>query len=74
MVDVAVEITEKGAEMDNLAHENTYEAFLRLFKWSTAGCIALMIAMAVGFFGGGGLIGGTIVFVILTAVFLYLLK
>ncbi len=69
-----VELPENGAEMDYDAHDKTYAGFLRLFKWSTAACLALMIAMAVGFFAGGGLVGGTIVFVILTAVAIALLR
>lgn len=64
----SIEISENGAEMDYQAHENTYEVFLNIFKWGTVGCIALMIAMAVGFFAGGGLIGGTIALVILLAI------
>ncbi len=70
----AVEITENGAAMDYMAHENTYDGFLRLFKWGTAACIALMVAMAIGFFAGGGLVGGTIVFAVLLAVSVYILK
>ncbi len=66
-----IELPENGAEMDYLAHEKTYEVFLNIFKWGAVGCVALMIAMAVGFFGGGGLIGGTIAFIILMAISAY---
>ncbi len=69
----SIEISEDGAEMDYLAHEKTYEVFLNIFKWGTVGSIALMVAMAVGFFGGGGLIGGTIAFVILMAISAFIL-
>lgn len=51
--------------MDYAEHERTYGAFLKMFKWGTAFCVALMIAMAAGFFAGFGLFGGTVVFAIL---------
>ncbi len=68
MAEQIIELPENGAEMDYEAHEKTYEAFINLFKWGTIGSVALMIAMAIGFFGGGGLIGGTLAFVILLAI------
>ncbi len=64
----SIELPENGAEMDYQEHEKTYEVFLNLFKWGTVGCTVLMIAMAVGFYAGGGLIGGTIAFIILMAI------
>ena len=63
-----VELPENGAEMDYEAHENNYQIFVKLFKWGTAACVALMIAMAIGFFGGGGLIGGTLAFAVLLVI------
>lgn len=51
--------------MDYPEHENTYDAFIKLSIWTTVFCVALLVAMAFGFFGGGGLIGGTILLVIL---------
>lgn len=63
-----VELPENGADMDYEGHVKTYENFVKLFKWGTVASVALMIAMAVGFFGGGGLVGGTIVFFILLAI------
>jgi len=33
--------------------------------WTTAACVAILVAMAFGFFAGGGLIGGTLLFVVL---------
>ena len=53
--------------MDYPEHEKTYDQFLKLSIWSTAFCIVLLIAMAFGFFGGGGLIGGTLLFLVLMA-------
>ena len=52
--------------MDYSAHERTYSGFLKLTKWTIAGCVSLLIAMAAGFFAGFGLFGGILVFAILS--------
>jgi Bacterial aa3 type cytochrome c oxidase subunit IV len=57
---------ETGAEMDYPEHERTFNMFLALSKWGVILCVALLIAMAFGFFAGGGLFGGIVVFVVLT--------
>ena len=57
---------EIGATMDYPEHEKTYGGFLALAKYGTLACIALMIAMAFGFFVGG-FISGLAVFVIVMA-------
>ena len=54
--------------MDYEEHEKTFELFLLLTKWGTIITVALLLAMAFGFFAGGGLIGGTIAFVLLVIV------
>ena len=54
---------ELGAEMDYAEHERTYDAFLKLTKYGTIACVALMIAMAFGFFVGGWF-SGLLVFLI----------
>lgn len=59
---------ELGAEMDYSEHEKTYTRFLMLAKYGSLVCVALMIAMAFGFFGGGGLISGTILFILICAI------
>ncbi|MFZ1814045.1 MAG: aa3-type cytochrome c oxidase subunit IV [Rhizobiaceae bacterium] len=69
----AVKSSEHQNAMDYAEHENTYAAFLWLTKWTVAICLALLVAMALGFFGGMGLVGGILVFVILMAVSLYLI-
>ncbi|MEM7214467.1 MAG: aa3-type cytochrome c oxidase subunit IV [Pseudomonadota bacterium] len=51
--------------MDYPEHERTYERFIKFSIWTTAACVALLVAMTFGFFGGGGLIGGTLLFVVL---------
>jgi len=58
--------TPKNA-MDYPEHERTYDIFLKFSIWSTAICVALMVAMAFGFFAGFGFIGGTLVFAVLIA-------
>lgn len=54
---------ELGAPMDYPEHEKTYAGFSILVKWSTITLIALLIAMAFGFFVGG-FISAAIVFVL----------
>lgn len=65
MADQSYHIDDQGAAMDYPEHEATYSMFLTLTKWGIIGNVALLIAMAVGFFMGGGLIGGTLVFILL---------
>lgn len=57
-----------GAPMDYPEHEKTFNLFLALTKWGMVATAALLIAMAFGFFAGGGLFGGLIVFVLLMIV------
>ena len=54
--------------MDYPEHERTYDAFLWLTKWTVAFCIGLLIAMAFGFYAGGGLFGGTLLMILLMIV------
>lgn len=53
---------EVGAAMDYAEHDKTYAGFLNLAKYGTLACVALMAAMAFGFFVGG-LFSGTLFFV-----------
>ena len=57
-----------GQVMDYEEHDKTYELFLTMTKWGTVATVALLIAMAFGFFAGGGFFGGLIVFVLLLIV------
>ncbi len=59
---------DQGAPMDYPQHENTYSMFLWLTKWGVLFNIALLVAMAVGFFMGGGFIGGVLSFIVLMVV------
>lgn len=59
---------EVESAMDYSEHERTYSAFLWLVKWGVIELLILMIAMAIGFFAGWGLIGGILVFAVLTVI------
>jgi hypothetical protein len=63
----AAKKAETSTPMDYAEHERTYANFLWLTKWGIAGNVALLIAMAFGFFGGFGLFGGILIFLILVA-------
>lgn len=65
---------ETGARMDYVEHEKTYAMFLAFAKYGTIFCVALLIAMAFGFFGGGGFISSTILFVLIFALGSYLAR
>lgn len=65
---------ELGAKMDYAEHEKTYSMFLSLAKYGTLACVALMIAMAFGFFTSAGFISATILFILINAVGAFLLR
>jgi Bacterial aa3 type cytochrome c oxidase subunit IV len=54
---------ELGAAMDYAEHFSTYHLFVRLAKWGAITCIALLAAMAFGFYTSAGFISATILFV-----------
>ncbi|WP_105984626.1 MULTISPECIES: aa3-type cytochrome c oxidase subunit IV [unclassified Brucella] len=58
---------ELGAPMDYAEHEKTYAGFAGLVKWATVVLVALMIAMAFGFFAGG-FFSATVLFVLVCVV------
>jgi hypothetical protein len=65
---------ETGAEMDYSEHEKTYHRFLGLAKYGTLSCVAILIAMAFGFFTSAGFFSSLILFVLICAVGAYLLR
>lgn len=66
---------EMGANMDYAEHEKTYSMFLTLAKYSTLVCVALLIAMAFGFFvSSAGFFSSLILFILICAVGGYLLR
>ena len=54
---------ELGAAMDYSEHEKTYAGFTGLVKWSIVALVALMIALAFGFFVGG-FFSATVLFIL----------
>jgi hypothetical protein len=65
---------ELGAKMDYSEHEKTYSLFLGLTKYVTLATVALLIAMAFGFFTSAGFISATILFVLLNVVGAFILR
>ncbi|MFN4205665.1 MAG: aa3-type cytochrome c oxidase subunit IV [Agrobacterium albertimagni] len=65
---------ETGASMDYKEHEKTYDLFIAGTKYGTAILVALMIAMAAGFFGGAGLIGGFFIWIILSVAGVFMMR
>ncbi len=65
---------ELGAEMDYPEHERTYHVFLVLARYGAMHIVALLIAMAVGFFTTAGFFTAFVLFVLLSALGYYLLR
>ncbi|MGE0500766.1 MAG: aa3-type cytochrome c oxidase subunit IV [Rhizobiaceae bacterium] len=65
---------ETGAEMDYGEHEKTYGMFLALAKYGSVFCVALLVAMAFGFFTAAGFFSATIVFLLVGAIGSYILR
>lgn len=65
---------ELGAKMDYAEHEGTYKLFIKLSKYGTLFCVAIMIAMAFGFFAHAGFFAGLVLFLLIVAVGAYLLR
>lgn len=69
MADQTYEVNhESGAPMDYPEHEKTYSMFLWLTKWGIIFNVVLLLAMAFGFYMGGGFVGGVISFFVLMIV------
>jgi Na+/melibiose symporter-like transporter len=60
--------------MDYREHEKTYGLFIAGAKYGSMLIAALMLAMAAGFFGGAGFLGGILVFIILVVIGVFLLR
>ncbi|PZM08514.1 aa3-type cytochrome c oxidase subunit IV [Rhizobium tubonense] len=65
---------ETGAPMDYREHEKTYDMFVAGAKYGSALIAVLLIAMAAGFFGHAGLLGGILIFIILAVVGIFLVR
>jgi hypothetical protein len=57
---------ELGAEMDYAEHDKTYHRFLNLAKYASLVVVALLIAMAFGFFfQTAGFFSATVLFIVI---------
>lgn len=65
---------ELGASMDYAEHDKTYNLFLGLAKYGTIFCIALLAAMAFGFFTAAGFFSATVLFILILAVGAFVLR
>ena len=65
---------ETGAKMDYPEHNKTYARFLALTKYITLFCVALLIAMAFGFFTSAGFFSASVLLIAICAVGWYLLR
>ncbi len=65
---------ETGASMDYPEHDKTYTGFVNGTKYASLAIAALLIAMAAGFFTAAGFISSFILFVILVAVGVVILR
>jgi hypothetical protein len=65
---------EMGAPMDYPEHEKTYDLFVAGAKYGTLICVALLIAMAAGFFTSAGFFSAFLLFIILNVAGFFLLR
>lgn len=65
---------ETGAAMDYPEHEKTYNLFINGAKYGTLFCVALLIAMAAGFFTSAGFFSSLVLLIILNVVGFFLLR
>lgn len=65
---------ETGAPMDYKEHEKTYDLFVASARVGSGIIAALLIGMAAGFFGHAGLFGGFIIFAVLSAASVIMLR
>lgn len=65
---------ETGAQMDYSEHEKTYKMFVQLAKYGSLVCVALLVAMAFGFFTNAGFFSSTVLFVAIVGILGYVLR
>ncbi|AOF91741.1 aa3-type cytochrome c oxidase subunit IV [Sinorhizobium sp. RAC02] len=65
---------EMGAPMDYPEHEKTYNFFINAAKFGTLFCVALLVAMAAGFFTSAGFFSALLLFIILNVAGFILLR
>jgi hypothetical protein len=65
---------ETGAQMDYPEHEKTYRTFVALAKYVSLVCIALLAAMAFGFFTNAGFFAAALLFFVIVGALGYALR
>ena len=65
---------ETGARMDYPEHEKTYKTFIALAKYTSLVCLALLAAMAFGFFTNAGFFSSTILVVAIVGILGYAMR
>ncbi len=74
MQNVDTGATQPADEMDFAEHANTYRHFLSGAKYGTVIIGALLVAMAAGLVGPFGFISSLIIFILISAIGLYILR
>ena len=59
--------------MDYAEHDKTYSGFIFAAKYGSMAIAVLLVCMAIGFFTTAGFVFSTLLFVVLTALGVYLL-
>lgn len=65
---------ETGAKMDYPEHNKTYAGFLALTKYGSLFCVALLAAMAFGFFTSAGFFSAAVLMIAICVVGWYFLR
>lgn len=65
---------ETGAQMDYPEHEKTFTLFVKLTKYVSLICVALLASMAFFFFAPAGFFSSLVLFVVICVVGGYLLR
>jgi hypothetical protein len=65
---------ELGAPMDYPEHEKTYNFFIAAAKYGTLFCVALLVAMAAGFFTSAGFFSSLLLLILINVLGVIVLR
>ena len=65
---------ELGAPMDYPEHEKTYNFFINATKYGTLFCVALLVAMAAGFFTSAGFFSSLLLLILINVLGVVVLR
>ena len=65
---------EMGAPMDYPEHEKTYDLFIAGAKYGTLFCVALLVAMAAGFFTSAGFFSSLLLLILINVLGVVVLR